>query len=245
MITYQVKMDLQSERTIFSDIVLTSGDTKAYRLEFSFYSGGVRQNVSGCTLCIRAKRADDSLVVDMGEVTAEGKAFYELKSSVYNIPGKLSMEVALATENGTYVTTKELIMLVREGYGNGGLTAQNTTPILTKLTEQSNRAERAAEEAVRMAEMAFSVVMLDSSSEPTVVKNDDGAKVLLEFGIPRGEVGKKGDDGHTPKKGVDYYTEAEKKEFIQEIESEVVGDVETALNTIIEIQNSLIGGEGV
>lgn len=54
-----------------------------------------------------------------------------------------------------------------------------------------------------------------------------------------------GEDGYTPQKGVDYYTEAEKKEFIQEIESEVVGDVETALDTIIELQNSLIGGGSV
>lgn len=245
MITYQIKMDLQSERTMFSDIVLTSGDTKAYRLEFSFYSDGVRQNVSGCSLCIRAKRADDSIVLDMGEVESNGKAVYDVKSSVYSIPGRLSMEVALASENGTYVTTKEVIMSVREGYGNGGLGAQNTMPILAKLTEQSARAEQAAADADRVSNMAFSVMAINYDEEPTVVKTDDGENITLEFGIPRGEVGPKGGDGYTPQKGIDYYTEEEKEEFVQIITDEVTGGIEIALDNIIVIQNSLIGGGSV
>lgn len=60
-----------------------------------------------------------------------------------------------------------------------------------------------------------------------------------------GEDGKDGKDGYTPEKGVDYYTEAEKKELIDDIEQQVTGNIEAALDSIIAIQNALIGGDGV
>ena len=50
---------------------------------------------------------------------------------------------------------------------------------------------------------------------------------------------------YIPQKGVDYYTEAEKQEIIQEIKLNVTGDIETALDDIIAIQNSLMGGDTV
>lgn len=39
----------------------------------------------------------------------------------------------------------------------------------------------------------------------------------LNFTIPRGEVGAKGDDGYTPVKGVDYYTDQDKQEMVQAV----------------------------
>ena len=51
-------------------------------------------------------------------------------------------------------------------------------------------------------------------------------------------------DGYTPQKGVDYYTPEEKAELVKEISTTVTGDIETALDGIIAIQNSLIGGDG-
>ena len=39
----------------------------------------------------------------------------------------------------------------------------------------------------------------------------------LNFTIPRGEAGAKGDDGYTPVKGVDYYTEQDKQEMVQAV----------------------------
>jgi hypothetical protein len=50
----------------------------------------------------------------------------------------------------------------------------------------------------------------------------------------------KGDKGDTPIKGVDYYTPTEKNSIVAEIESEVTGDIDTALDKIIAIQDSLI-----
>ena len=53
----------------------------------------------------------------------------------------------------------------------------------------------------------------------------------------------KGDPGYTPVKGKDYYTEEEKQEIIDEVILSTTGDIETALDGIITIQNELIGGE--
>ena len=48
-------------------------------------------------------------------------------------------------------------------------------------------------------------------------------------------------EGDTPQKGVDYYTEEDKTELIEEISATVTDDIETALDSIISIQNNLLG----
>lgn len=52
-------------------------------------------------------------------------------------------------------------------------------------------------------------------------------------------------EGKTPVKGVDYYTEEEKAELIAEIETNIMGDVDTALDAIISIQEEILGGGSV
>jgi len=121
------------------------------------------------------------------------------------------MEVALANEDGCYVTTKELVMTVRKGYGNSGLSAGNTTPILAKLMEQSAKAERATINAERIADMDVLVEMLDSGSAATVEKDDDGEKMVLRFRIPRGF------PGYAPQVGVDYFTEEDKSDMVSAV----------------------------
>lgn len=53
-----------------------------------------------------------------------------------------------------------------------------------------------------------------------------------------------GDPGHTPVKGVDYWTEEDKNEIKQELEETTLGDIESALDTIIAIQEELINNGG-
>ena len=64
----------------------------------------------------------------------------------------------------------------------------------------------------------------------------NGTKV---FEIIDGIIGK---DGYTPQKGLDYYTPEEKEELINQIEMEVTGDIDEALEVIIAIQNELMSG---
>ena len=83
------------------------------------------------------------------------------------------------------------------------------------------------------------------SIERAVNEALEKAKASGEFDGKDGIDGKDGKDGHTPVKGIDYYTEAEKKELTEEIKETVTGDIDTALDNIIAIQNSLIGGDSV
>lgn len=65
---------------------------------------------------------------------------------------------------------------------------------------------------------------------------------VIQIPAIKGDPGVPGKDGHTPEKGLDYYTPDEKRELIAEIEQNVTGDIENALDAIIAIQESLIGG---
>ena len=56
-----------------------------------------------------------------------------------------------------------------------------------------------------------------------------------------GQDGADGADGYTPVKGVDYWTDSDKAEIQQYIDTQF-GDIDTALDSILAIQNELIGG---
>ena len=75
------------------------------------------------------------------------------------------------------------------------------------------------------------------------IRKPDGE--IVEIASLPGAKGDKGEKGDAPVKGVDYYTEADKSELIAVIESEVTGDIETALDSIITIQESLIATGGI
>lgn len=89
---------------------------------------------------------------------------------------------------------------------------------------------------------------------PTVTteETNEGIKVTItdvngttSATVKHGKDGDKGDPGHTPVIGVDYFTPEEKATFVKEVELGAVGDIDTALDSIIAIQNTLIGGRDV
>ena len=49
--------------------------------------------------------------------------------------------------------------------------------------------------------------------------------------------------GEKPLKNIDYFTDEDKTELVGLIEENLIGDIETALDNIIAIQNELIGGD--
>ena len=54
----------------------------------------------------------------------------------------------------------------------------------------------------------------------------------------------KGDPGYTPVRGKDYWTESDKNEIKRELEETTLGDIESALDSIIAIQEELINNGG-
>ncbi|MBE7022630.1 MAG: hypothetical protein E7414_05400, partial [Ruminococcaceae bacterium] len=87
MITYRYKLSLQGPRTTYTDAVFTPGDVSAYRLGIVFVSEGKPYDASGCTLAVKARRADGVVVTDAGTMAGNGTVYYEVKSDVYAVPG--------------------------------------------------------------------------------------------------------------------------------------------------------------
>ena len=89
----------------------------------------------------------------------------------------------------------------------------------------------------------------------------NGQKHEVPFSVPRGNDGRDGrdgvdghtpvkdedyfdgKDGHTPVKGVDYFTEEDRTVLVNELEEKAIGNIESALDEIIAMQNELIGGD--
>jgi len=154
MIEYIFKLPLQGARTSYTNVVLTTNDVLAYRFVFTFIDNGKAYDVSDCSLVIKGKRSDGTILTDGGVVTKDGKAYYDVKSGFYDVEGELLLEVALCTQEGGYITAHELVLNVRAGHGESNLTAQNTTPVLAQLVSRAQAAERAAYQASEIAENA-------------------------------------------------------------------------------------------
>ena len=59
MINYNFKIELTSERTIYTNAEFTSGDVNGYRLNFTFFDNGKQISPSEMMLLIKAKRQDN------------------------------------------------------------------------------------------------------------------------------------------------------------------------------------------
>lgn len=52
-------------------------------------------------------------------------------------------------------------------------------------------------------------------------------------------------DGYTPVRGVDYWTEADIAQLAKTTETVILGDIDTALDRILQLQQALVGGESL
>ncbi|MBE7048673.1 MAG: DUF2479 domain-containing protein [Ruminococcaceae bacterium] len=152
VIEYKVRVDVKGPHTLYNDVVFTTGDVQAYGLRFLFYEDGKPYDTDGCRLVIKGKRADDVILVDQGIIDTDGTGFYEVAESLYAVEGTLSMEVALTTDEGTYITTKELMFDVRKGYGDGDMAGEDESPLLTRLICAAESAESAGNRCELLSE---------------------------------------------------------------------------------------------
>lgn len=146
MIDYNIRINLQGERTQYENITFTAGDSRGYCLRFAFYSYGARLDATGYTLAVKAKRADGQVIVDSG-VTDEDGACYVVADNAISVAGDLELEVALLGSDTSLVTTAVICCYVRDGFGDGDLSAENTSPVLATLTQQAIQAAESASRA--------------------------------------------------------------------------------------------------
>ncbi len=159
MITYRMRIDIKGKRILQSDAVFTTGDVQAYRLQFAFYDESAFV-LDGCSLLLKGKRSDGVVVADEGIVCEENIAYYDVKSSMYAVAGELRLEVALVTADGGYVTTKEIVIAVREGHGEGEL-AENTMPLLSEITVKLRETDTMLDRAITATEAAEQVALAE------------------------------------------------------------------------------------
>ena len=151
MITYKIRLEMTGGREQYTNMEFTTGDVQAYRLEFDFMDNGKAYDCTGHTLTVKAKRSDGSVVVDSGTVE-DGKALYVPANSVFSKPDALELEVALVTADGSYATVKVIHAHVREGFGDGDVTPEDTTPILVSLIAQGEYAKQMGDYAKEQGE---------------------------------------------------------------------------------------------
>ena len=79
---YKIQIDLDGQKEIYSNIVLSTGDTNAYHLILEFYKNGF-YDITGYNLAVYARRSGSlTPILDVGTV-ASGKRL--LRYQAYNV----------------------------------------------------------------------------------------------------------------------------------------------------------------
>ena len=70
-----------------------------------------------------------------------------------------------------------------------------------------------------------SVTGLDAGASPTVVNSGTSTAARFDFGIPKGDKGDTGDPGHTPQRGVDYWTAEDIEAVVEDAKAQAVAEL--------------------
>ena len=70
-----------------------------------------------------------------------------------------------------------------------------------------------------------SVTGLDAGASPTVVNSGTSTAARFDFGIPKGDKGDTGDPGHTPQRGVDYWTAEDVEGVVEDAKARAVAEL--------------------
>ncbi len=126
--------------------------------------------------------------------------------------------------------------------------AEIDTNAVTAKTNAISANETAIQAKEAIVNMTVSSDMLLSTEQATATITEQDRAINIHFGIPKGEKGTDGNDGHTPEKGVDYFTEADVGDIVAKVTENLsaqYGDIETALGELHTYAQSLTGGESV
>lgn len=141
MIPYKIKIDLEGQRDISSNITLSVGDVDAYGLVLEFYRDGRLFDITGYNLAVNAMPAGATLPIpDIGTVK-DGRGYYVIKSSMYAYAGETQLEIILSNSGGSTVT-KVLRFPVRSGFGSygGSIADEKDYTVLNTLIQRTQAA---------------------------------------------------------------------------------------------------------
>lgn len=196
----------------------------------------------GVTAVFRAKKPADingyrAIVynnIAREDITAN-TIYYTLTSGNTEVSGEADCEFTLYGTNGEVLTSPRFTLVIDNTVNADNEVEEvgsNEVTALTALVSETSALKDEIETKLENGEFIGE-------------KGDKGD--IGEQGIQgiQGEKGDKGEAGYTPQKGVDYFTSEEQAAFTAAANAytdEKVGDIETALDSIIAMQESLIGG---
>ncbi len=151
MITHKIKIDMDGQREIYSELELSTGDYNAYGLVLEFYTGGKFYDITGYNLAVYARRSgSDVPIPDVGRVEG-GKGYYVIKPSMYAYAGRTQ----LLTGAGMHAVTKVLYFTVRSGFSSSGgaVVDEADYSVLGQLIQEAQAATAEAVVGSRLSDM--------------------------------------------------------------------------------------------
>lgn len=177
----------------------------------------------GSTAVLKVAKPDKTYVLTDGKIES-GSIYFEPHPQSFTAPGTAQAEVNIYGNDGRRLTTATFLLTVtKESACDCEQESGSYVDILGEQIKAIKDAETAATEAADKAVGAASHPPKLSENVTWLVWNvetgeyeDTGISGLGQKGDP-GEPGAPGKDGYTPKKGVDYYTEADKADMVQAV----------------------------
>lgn len=199
---------------------------------------------SHCTAVLKVAKTDKTYALTDGQIEGNSMLF-KLPAQACTKLGKALAEVNIFGEDGRRVTTGTFVLeVVDEAVSDHSPDSQVYVDILAEyikgVTEAKNAAEAAAERAEKAAEAAEGSGGTGGGQVHGPIIGEDGSWWLWDSDLDQyvnSGVNAYGEDGHTPQKGVDYFT----PEDIEDLNIPVVDDFfsETSENAI---QNKVVTG---
>lgn len=198
----------------------------------------------GATAVVKIAKPDSTFCLFDGKIEGASDVLFTPPPQAFTVEGEASAEVAIFNTSGKRITSATFtIEVAPEALCGCDEESENYIDVFAEERKKVQEAAESAEKAADRAEDA-------SAHQPTIGDNgnwhtwDAEKQEYVDTGwLAVGKDGKDGADGHTPVKGTDYYTETEKAELVDEIEQTVTGDIDKALDEIIELQEAHISGD--
>ena len=185
----------------------------------------------GCTAILKIKKPDQKYVTSTIETEGEG-LFFSVDAQAFTVAGRSAAEVSIYNVDGRRVTSATFnIEVEKECVSGCEKDSEHFVDLVQEQVKMATEAQNNAEEAADSADT--SAKESENSSEAAAKSAETAAKsaTTANESSQAAEISAN-----------NAAASAERAEKAAEEVEAIVGDVETALDGIIAIQNTLIGG---
>lgn len=254
--TYRISLDVHKTESQVS-ITTFRGDS-GHKIVANLTEDGKPLPLSKkCKVFFECVKADTKTLTNECDVE-NGKIVYNFKQDTPEgetcqttaVPGVVKCQFKIIGENGGIISAPRFTIVVEDTVcdeGEIGKSVSEATALIELVATLNKKLDNDEFTAATFTPSVSADGVLSWSNNKNLAnpesvnikgeKGDQGIQGIQgekgekgDQGIQgeKGDKGEKGDDGYTPVKGVDYYTEAEKKELVDEILSNFVDGNEVA-----------------